>query len=99
MKKDTAVSTATLSARAKKQSEVDITKRVTHVDGYGRVSFNYPKHFTLQQRGITQRGGYGRIMSRIKVPRIASEQEKESARLHRIGDRKMPKALVSLYFN
>ncbi len=56
MKKDTAISNSTLSAQGNKP--VDITKRITHVDKKGRVSFEYPKHFTMAQRGLTQRYRY-----------------------------------------
>lgn len=34
-----------------------ITKRETHIDNSGNISFMYPEHYTNQQRGFTQAGG------------------------------------------
>ncbi len=73
MKKDTALSNDQLSAKGNKS--VDITKRITHVDKNGFVSFEYPKHFTMAQRGLTQRyryKGYLQVLNaKVKSRRIA----------------------------
>jgi hypothetical protein len=75
-------------------------KTIFSQNGRRIIRFEYPKHYTLQQRGITLDGnGYGRIMSSIKVPRIQSEHEREMVVATKKGLGKMPKALHSLYFN
>lgn len=78
----------------KKQIEQDPNKRTDHIDHKGRVSFTYPEHFTMQQRGFTPGGrpslNFPKMdnLTKTKATRIKSAAELKLVGLMKDRDKK-----------